>query len=778
MQVLLMRKLGVLLALLGAPIVMVGQQGVSSGSGQNTNAVPAGAGTPAANLPVFDVAKYGASGSAGTGACSGVAGTNTLTSCVANTYDFAVGQGIRIVGGGVPTTTRALTSPPTVTRYGTGSGSHSFCYVVDTVDPLQGISAPSPRACVSNEPDLSYQVTWNALSVPSPANIGPSPAFLWYVSEDGGPFQLVNVGGFSSTVMDVGQRSGTRGGWPNNLPAGNPDISKNEDFFTYITGSQGNQVTTGDPLIQSFVNATIVHDDTRAVQNAVNAAVAAGGGTVQFDRGIYMIQRPSFLVRGTLLNPMFSTDLSLDYGFEGFNYIDIPSNSAGKIHIQGLGANTVVVTPPDYGGGVAFLEVGFETRPNELPGVIKMEDVAKGATSLVLTGDTGGLSAGDDIWLYSGSFGQTPCLDTNGTSGECHFSELNTVASISGNTVTLVYPTSKRYFDDGGSSFGLVRMPKTPTVPHDIALQNLTFDTYNQILATGIVYDLLIDSVTINGFVNHGPFGGGFKRDVTIQNSTWGFGIGDLSFGGTDEYDQFTNVAFLHNTVVGYAAPGSEEYSEMARIHATEGSSQFTFRDNTFYDVSLYLDQTTDDVISHNQFTNGIINIGTAFGGTDFLFGPEHDASFDSFGSQASADIDYNTFNSDSAYVPPFLLQIGHFTNATITGNTISYQGNEPMAAINAYSGDFSGNTINLSGELESIAITLVPDESPKTTPAPFRLENNTFNISGFSLGALVPDPGFNDPASICIQNNVFNQYVGLGSFVLNPGSVNLSCAD
>ena len=779
----LKRKLAVFLVVsfvvASTPFLVVAQQIASQASGSIGYAAAkpsSAAGAPAA-LPVFNVAEYGASGSTSEGACAGVAGTNLLTSCIANPNDFAVGQGIHIFGGGPPAATKAIVSPPSVIRSGSASGSHTYCYVVDTIDPLQGISAPSPQSCVGDEPTLSYQSTWNQLSV-SNSNVGPSPGFLWYVSEDSGPFQLLTVASFGGAAMDVGQRPGTRGGWPDNLPAGNPDISKNEDFYTYIAATHGNQVTTGDTLTNSFVNATIIHDDTRAVQNAVNAAVAAGGGTVQFNRGTYLIERPSFVIGSTLTDPMFSTSLSVDLWYEGFSYIDIPSNSSGRIHLQGAGASTTLVTPPDYGGGASLLEVGFHTRPNDLTGVIKMEEVAKDATTLVLSGNSGGLSAGNDIWLYSGSFGGSPCLDTKGTAGECHFSELNTVKSVSGNQVALVYPVSKRYFDDGGSSFGLVKMLKSPATPHDIALEDMTIDTYNPVTATGMVYGLLVDAVTINGAINHGPFGGGFKRDVTIQNSSWEFGTGDVSYGATDEYDQFTNVAFLNNTIRGYTAPGAEAYALMARLYATEGSSQFTFKDNHFYDVSLYFDQTTDDVISHNQFSNGIVDLGAAYGGTAFMFGPNHDASFDSFGSQTSADIDTNTFSFDPGYVPPFLLQIGHFAAATITGNSITYPGKEPMAAITAYSGDFSGNTLTLSGEFDSIGIALVPDESPKTAAAPFRVENNTIHMSGLSLGILVPDPGFTDAAGICIQNNTFQLYIGLPSFVLNQGSVNQTCTE
>ena len=733
-------------------------------------------GTISTNLPVYNVSSYGASGSANTGTCSGVAGSTVLTSCSANSNDFSAGEGIVLYGAGIRVQTAPITQTPIVAKEGIVSGSHTYCYVVDTVDPLEGISAPSPQACVSGEPDLSISGTWNELTTTT-SNVGPSPAFLWYVSEDSGPYQLVGVAAFSSATQDVGQRPGTRGGWPNNLPASNPNIARNEDFFTSIAAVTPDGISTADPLASTFQGAVISHDDTLAVQNTINAAVAAGGGTVQFGNGTYVIRRPVF-VDGGANYPSYSNALKSDPFWADYHYLAIPNGSSGRIHLQGAGAGTIVSTAPDHGGAASLLAAGYFQRPDDrVGGVLPISQVTKGQTQVVVEGGSAStLNPGDDVWLYSGSFTGNPCQAASGTSGECHFSELNTVAAVSGGKVTLAYPASKTYRDDGSSALGMVKLPVTP---HDVAIENLTIDTYNPVISTGMVYGLLVNNVTVNGSMSHGAFGGGFKRDVTIENSTWTLGTGDASYGSTDEYDQFTNVSFTGDTVNGYAAPGAEALSVAARIYGTEGSSQFTFTNNTFNNLSLYFDETTDDVVSNNQFNNGAVILGSAYGIVPFSFGPNHDAAFVSFDSQASADIDNNTFNGQAPYSPPFIVRLGHFASGTVANNTINYAGNQTVfPGITSYGGAIKGNTVAISNPQGSVGIAVVPDQSPTTPAAAFTVQNNSVSqAGGMSLALYVADPGFLDTAPICIQTNSLLPQIGLPLFEAALGSINLSCS-
>ena len=689
-----------------------------------------------------------------------------------------MGNGLVIYGAGPAAATAAITVQPTVTRVGSGTGTHTYCYVVDTVDPLGGISAPSPQgpqACVTGEPALSYYGVWNALNT-NTSSVGPSPSFLWYVSDNNKPWQLVNVAAFKSQAGDYGQRPGTRGGWPNNMSS--PDIHKNQDFFSYITGGNGTNVSINDALPSSFQGATIGHDDTLAVQNAINAAASAGGGTIQFGNGIYNIRRPIFDANAGDINEIYSTSLSADPYYAAFQYLDVPNSAVGHVHIQGNGSSTTINTAPDHGGVSELMAVGLRRRPNDLTGIIQISPVAKGDTSVIITNasDAASLHAGQDIFLYSGSFTGSPCPTTNNTPGECHFSELNTISSISGSTVSLLNAASKKFYNDGSSSFGMIGMP---TTLHDFALTNLTINTFNPVLTSGQVYGVLIDTVTINGNVSHGPFGGGYKRDVTIQNSTWSFGTGDVSYAATDEYDQFTNVTFYNNNISGYAAPGAEGPSEGARLYATEGSSQFTYKNNTFTNASVYFDQTTDDVITNNTFNNGVMTVGIAYGPnkTSYCYAPYQDPSFLSYASQSAVNINTNTINISDGYLFPYLLRVGDFITSTITNNVLNYNATQNLQGISSYGGSITGNTVAFTGPTNnSVGICLIPDQSPSTPPNRFNVQNNTIKGGSVAAGIYIPDPGFTDTTPICIQSNTFTTTSGPNVKIDSPQSINQSC--
>ena len=123
--------------------------------------------------------------------------------------------------------------------------------------------------------------------------------------------------------MDVGERPGTRGGWPNNVPTGSMNFSKNEDLYTTVTAVKGNQITTADVLPASITNAQVLHDDTAAFQAAIDAASAAGGGTVQIGAGTYLIQRPVFVVTASGANPVFTNTVKADAWYSIYSYLNI-----------------------------------------------------------------------------------------------------------------------------------------------------------------------------------------------------------------------------------------------------------------------------------------------------------------------------------------------------------------------------------------------------------------------------------------------------------------------
>jgi len=728
--------------------------------------------TLAQAFPVFPVSRYGASGSSQSFTCTGQVNTNIL-SCTQSSTDFVAGQGIRIAGGGGAPFLGAITAPVTITRHGTQAGQHTYCYIAYVADAFGGITSGSPPSCASGEPELSFPGVYNSLSG-NP--VYPLNATLWYRSLDSGPYRLIAAG---NGAQDVGQQPDSNGGWSDSLPADGSDISKNEDLFAVVLSVHGGQIALSVPLISAVSNTRVGHDDTAAIQSAIDAAVAAGGGIVSFGNGTFNVRRPTFII---LPSPQVSTLLySQAYVTSTWVYLILPKGSTGNVFFQGNDAATVIVTPPSYDESAILFGLGVINSPAWPPSVpISMEEVAKDETTVVLAEDPGAanVSPGTDIWLYSGSFDQnSPCVDRNGnTYGNCHFSELNTVIAVHGRTLTLAYPTSKRYYDDGASSFGLVVLP---TTPHNIAIQDITFNTSSPIVGSGLVYGLLIDHVTINRTSGStSVFGGGPKRDVLIENSIWSFGRSDGG-GWCDEYDQFTNLKLVNNRIMGYAAPGMETESLMARLYMSEGTSGVTLQENTLDHASIYIDQTTDDVIEGNLLLDGILTLGDAYHPTQnpLAAGGYEDTAYVSFDSQKRAAIEGNTFIIDSDFAAPWIMRVGHFEAADIGHNDITENDVHPLAAILANGGTISRNFIAF-GSLASadIGVAIYPDEAPDSEPAAFNVTANTITAASANSGIYVTDPGFSDTAPVCIQGNLVNIGLGIPVFIQNAADIVQTC--
>ncbi len=535
----------------------------------------------------------------------------------------------------------------------------------------------------------------------------------------------------------------------------------------------------------------IYHDDTVSIQNAINAAAGVNGGTVQFGSGTYNVEEPIFVVASSLSGIWtFSRDYSLDPSDGQWFYLAVPNGTTGGIHIEGAGASTILVLPPDEGYLARLIAVGAYGRPNDgASNILPIYNVDKGSNQLILSGNSGSnaLKAGDDIYIFAGSFGApTACATIGQVAGGCHFSELNTVVSVAsdGNTTTLAYPASKRYYPDQyGSSFGVIKLP---TTPHDFAMEHMAINTYDPITSGGQAFGLLFNDLHINGYLNSGVFGNGYKRGETIENSTWGIGAGDDSYADVDEYDQYTDVSFIGNTVYGDCATQASGRSAQCRIYGTEGSSNFTFTNNNFYNVSVFFDQTTNDTLTGNTFVNGDLNLGLAYGQNTYYFGPTKDATYVSFGSSTNADVERNTFEIDSNYAAPFILRVGNFTRSIIASNTVTYNGTNFTPAIWTYSGTVNGNTVIIPSSPISDAIVLVPDEVPGGQPSGLSATNNTINAPTLGAGVFIPTIGFNDGLPICIQGNMYTGSNGSATAFTNPSAqafyadspseLNLSC--
>jgi hypothetical protein len=730
------------------------------------------------SLPVLSASAYHVSGSTNTGTCTGAAATNTISCTFQNINDFTVGEGLTLIGAGAAPVVTPILTPPTVTQEGNAIGPHTYCYIVDAVDTLGGITSPSPQTCLANEPVLSLQTAINDLTtnpIGNTENGGPTPTYLWYVSEDSGPFQLVSVAGFTSTTQDVGQRPNSRGGWPVSLPQGVSDISKNEDLFTSVASLRGSSFSLNTTLLSSVVGVEMDHDDTAALQNAINAGVAKGGATIQLGKGEFNIKRPIFHT-----SPGVYTTSPTAYGWwDIVSYLYIPDYALGHINIQGSGDSTVINTAPDHDASMYLLAAGrIVGLPPDQP--VSFADAPKGALSLTLTSSTNAnlLSIGSEIQIYGGEYSGTPCMATTGDPGTCHYSELNVVSGISGKVISLAYPLTKPYYNDGSSSFGAIVKSTTRIV----ALQQMQINTYNPLISEGDVDGLLVNEIHVNGFVSHGLINSGAKRDVTIESSSWGIGAGDAgaTWNDTEEFDKCANLVFTDNIVHGYSAPGAEGPGLAARIYATEGTSQVLFTGNTFDGVSLYFQSTTDDQISNNSFDDALISAGLIYGmvGTDNVYGGYDNAAFVSYNSQDNLMVNGNSFSEDATYAPPYIISVGHFDSAAISTNTISYGGSRVLSAIISAGGTVTGNTITMNNAPGSAGVTLIADKSPNTPDAAFQVQSNSLVIVRPGAGIYVPNPGFTETAPMCIQLNTLNGLSNQDIAIANQADMNLSCTN
>lgn len=735
------------------------------------------------SLPILNVSAYHASGSSAIYSCSGDADAYTIV-CSGDKTDFMPGEGIRIVGAGNNPAVPAV-SDITITKHGDmPKGTHTYCYMVFAADAAGGITPGSAPSCVSQEPaTLSYSGTYNTFS--SPYGI-PNAVFLWYRSEDYGPYELFTVNG----SMDVGQQPSSFGGWPETLPSDSEDISKREDLFAQIVSVKGDQITLSRALSATVEGAMVDHDDSAAIQNAINAASDMGGAQIFLPAGHYNVRRPQFETAPNAPGPYFSYTTDYDYNkiyaWSRWCFLAIPNGSRGNIHFFGSGPSTVIQMPPNNGQNASLLSFDLFTHPGFSPfKAYGIEPVSQGAKTLTLTSNPPpSITPGSDIWIYGGTFDVSntqPCIDANGTAGgNCHNSEINTVVSVNGRTLQLQYPTSKEYYDDGYDSFGVVPLP---TCVHNISLSDMTINANNRLIGVGILYGLLVNHVTVNGRVAGGVFGGLPKRDIVIENSSWKIGEGDVSWLGTSEYDQAVGVALLHDQITGFAAPGAEGPSMGARLYFTEGTSDVYLLNNVFDHISVYTQESTDDYIENNTFHDANIAVGYSYTPNNYPHNQGYidNWAFLSFGPQKRANISGNIFIEDAGFTPPWVIQVGDYQNAVISDNTISAAGRTGGgAAIMAYSGLVKGNSMTLGHAIDStVGILAVPDFGPGVPFSSLDIQDNSVGMNGSSapLGIGVVGPDVLDPDQVCIAANQVNVGKGSQLYIWNQNNILLGCS-
>lgn len=750
-----------------------------------------------------NVDDFGASGDDGFLTCSTQAGTRTLKCEGGTQISFKNGHGVVVrAAGGLPHAGVLPVLPaPNVDRAGSdaSTGTNTYCYRVTVADPLGGIQPPSPPKCLFNQPSVSsavihkfylqqgfheYAKQSNLLRI-DPGRI--VPIYLWYSSVNGADYRLMAVSnGHDPRPNYVNTSEAQRpnkdfGGWPETLPFETSQSVTRQDHFSTITdiGWDRNQliVTLADTIPASVNSTQLLHDDTQAVQRAIDAVAQLGGGIVKFPPKRYRLERPTFPT-GNRATP-YTTDFLNGPKFlwwTSAHLLHPDATNPNNLTLEGTrlpdGQTTLINVGRSFGGGNGVLlytrtpEMTKTGNPGYIADVRPIDPVDKGAMTIQLQNldQTQDLAPGDDVWLYSGVFHTPfptdsdfkPCTNALNTQGQkysgggCHFSELNTIASVDvgSGQATLVYPISKKYWDDGYDSFGMTRLPK---LPHGITIKDLDLIGQKPVLSTdSAAFDVTIDGIRMHSVGAENYLGSGYKRGLTIKNSTLHLGTGLQGWGGTTELDQVTDVTVVNNHVTGYAAPGAESPSAGARLYFTEGSNNVQIRDNTFKNFQVSFQEANDVFVSNNAFIDSVVWVGTT---QRTPFNSANRWSYLSYASQHTASISHNSFSISPSYRPGWVVKVGNFSDASITDNTFKYFSNYPHSwAISTASGVVARNQIEVQTPVSKPApIEVVTDVNAK----PVIIKDNQL-IAQTPWSVSIYEP-FAPAVNICITGNDLN---------------------
>lgn len=228
------------------------------------------------------VKSYGASGSAQT--TTGTISSSSTTLALASALDFKAGQGILIYGAGAAPTVGV----PSGTFNGpiNTTGSTTYAYKVASLDNQGGISIASSAfsnsfgvatlgTYLSGTSGIAMQeVRW------SMGTGSPIATVVWR-SKNGGTYEL--LGAFTGTgIYDTGLPTQTITGIPSTPPA---SAVKGWLATTIVSGAGTTSLTVADAATTTVSSATVQHDDTTAIDNAMASETA-----IDFPSGTYNVR--------------------------------------------------------------------------------------------------------------------------------------------------------------------------------------------------------------------------------------------------------------------------------------------------------------------------------------------------------------------------------------------------------------------------------------------------------------------------------------------------------
>jgi hypothetical protein len=313
-----------------------------------------------------------------------------------------------------------------------------------------------------------------------------------------------------------------------------------------------------------------VTDDTTAIQAAITAAKTAGGGTVLFPKGTYLVDGATS-AGGQTWGLYIDADRITLRGEPG---AILTRTVAGKI-LFAQGASK-----PE--GPTNWNKYWIGRGAPDSTGIVQydMDPATRYATSITLAtaADAANFSAGDDIYLRTGQL-----LTTSSSEPDAEFSVVDTVDAGTG--VITLRPLAKAYaaenYPVGHASAGnptpLAVVNATAIVLHDIKILGLTFRTTaaagrSSIESRQIVgYEIAGCRFEYTGSMNLGTYRNGHIHDNEFDIAQTSGATGNW-WASTDTGS--SDIIIERNKFTASAA---------ANLHIHEGSSRVTIRDNSFH---------------------------------------------------------------------------------------------------------------------------------------------------------------------------------------------------
>jgi hypothetical protein len=415
-----------------------------------------------------------------------------------------------------------------------------------------------------------------------------------------------------------------------------------------------------------------------------------------------------------------------------------------------------------------------QKRPWELP-FVHIREVQRGVKTIDVSNpaDLGSFHPGDDIWLFSGSFSQSPCPALRGTPGDnCHYSELNTVVKIiPPTTLYLQYPTVNSYRGDGTSAFGIVNL--WGNAIHNVGFRNLSITAYGPISTEALIFGFRFENVQVSVGPTTNWWYGGLNRDWVVTDSTLNIGDGGMYFGVENEMDQYADVRFENDTLVGHAAPrGADGLTAYAAVTFDEGSGNVLLKNNRFTGVRVGVDNAFNGFsVLNNLFDEAGLHLGCEPAACG--------AAIHSFGGSSDVNIIGNRFSIAAPFTPFRVLEVRiPANNVKILNNTIEASseklGSVPLLYTAA--GVVSGNRIvtNNTKTGYPMGVQIAP-RVIKGLPQPdIVVNNNEIEHRAQGNGIQVEDPKTSYLGRVVISNNSIAVRSGSRAVVSKGAASNL----